>query len=334
MMSPIKEVDRIGATCPFPVDLVEGIEVKKEVFLVEQQWENAAPQSVTHQSGLFNTEMDMTSGLTTADSVIDSTRMDPSATSTVDLAELFPDLQEILNTKPDVEGVSSPIATEGDGVADLSDFAPSPEEPKGGLDGGRRGQLASTSSCSEMSDYEEGLSPAEVDSTLEHFFNTFTDLEEFLVPAEETGPTSTVDAAAVRSLIDNPTTTDNQSSLDYLLTTKDDSFALSTANVTTQVKSEDVEEENTCHVAKKSRTSKSGASRVTACSEDDVYRRRRVKNNVACKRARQNRKKRENDLALTAVTLEKENAELRAKIEELTEIAEISRRALITVLAK
>ena len=127
--------------------------------------------------------MDMASGLTTVDSVIDSTKMDLSATSTVDLVELFPDLTEILITKPDDEGVPSPLATEADVAAvDPGVCAQSPAEVKDVFSGGRRAQLPSTSSCSEMSDYEEGLSPAEVDSTLEHFFNTFTDLGEFLVP--------------------------------------------------------------------------------------------------------------------------------------------------------
>eukprot|EP00057_Strongylocentrotus_purpuratus_P006907 XP_011661381.1 PREDICTED: uncharacterized protein LOC582157 isoform X2 [Strongylocentrotus purpuratus] len=331
MMSPVKGVDGVGAVCYDPVDREEAeMEMEKEDYLLGQAWEKTALQSITQQSGLFN-KMDMASGLNTVDSVIDSTKLDLSATSTVDLTELFPDLTEILITNPDDEGVSSPLGEEG---ADLSTCAQSPAEAKGGFSGGRRGQLPSTSSCSEMSDYEEGLSPAELDSTLEHFFNTFANLEEFLVPAEETGPTSTVDAATVRSLIDNPTTTDNQSSLDNLLAVEDGSFALSTVNVTKRLKAENVEdEENTCQVAKKSRTSKNGAPRTTA-SPEELYRRRRVKNNKACQRARQSRKKRDNDLASTAKILEKENAELRAKIEELTEIAEISRRALVSVLAK
>jgi len=350
-MSPVlvKDVDRVAAVCCDPVDLEEEIEEKeaymekmelsmekKEVYLVEQLWENTAPLAVTQQSGLFSTNMDMTSGLSTVDSVIDSTKLDLSATSTVDLVELFPDLTEILIPNPDDEEVSSPLATEGDEAVDAKLYAYSPAEAKDVISEGRRAQLPSTSSSSEMSDYEEGLSPAEVDSTLEHFFNTFTNLEEFLVPAEETGPPSTVDAATVRNLIDNTTTTDNQSSLEYLLAVEDGSLALSTVNVCKRLKSEnddEEDEEETCQVAKKSRTSKNVASR-SKVNPKDLYRQRRVKNNIACKRARQNRKKRDTDLSVTAKALEKENALLRAKIEELTEVAEISRRALVSVLAK
>ncbi|XP_071499144.1 uncharacterized protein [Diadema antillarum] len=320
---------------------------EKETLFVGQSWETSvtAPRIGDEPSGLFNLDMDLDPGNSTVEGVVDSTKLmvDPSATSTVDLAELFPDLTDILDdsgTGVVVLGAALEEEEEEEaGALKKVHLAASPDVAvtKATVGNGLRRQLPSTSSCasgSEMSDYEDGLSPAEVDTTLENFFNTFTDIQGFLdVPAEETGPTATVDAATVRSLIDTPTN-DTGSSLSNVLTVDTDSLALSAVSAEKRIKSEGEEEEeegeeNACHVAKKSRRAPS-----TNSSPVDVYRQRRIKNNLACKRARQNRKKRESDLAVTANELEAENAVLRAKIEELTEIAELSRRALVKVLAK
>ncbi|XP_072173616.1 uncharacterized protein [Diadema setosum] len=317
---------------------------ERETLFVGQSWETSvtAPRIGDEPSGLFNLDMDLDPGNSTVEGVVDSTKLmvDPSATSTVDLAELFPDLTDILDDSGNrAVALRAALEEEEAGALKNVHLAASPDVAvtKATVGNGLRRQLPSTSSCasgSEMSDYEEGLSPAEVDTTLENFFNTFTDIQGFLdVPAEETGPTATVDAATVRSLIDTPTN-DTGSSLSNVLTVDTDSLALSAVSAEKRIKSEGEEEEeegeeNACHVAKKSRRAPS-----TNTSPVDVYRQRRIKNNIACKRARQNRKKRENDLVVTANELEAENAVLRAKIEELTEIAELSRRALVKVLAK
>ena len=123
--------------------------------------------------------MERTSDTGTVESVVDKLSMDPSATCTLDLGDLFPDLTDFLASQQ--EEVASSLATKEE--ADVR-ACTSPLEVKVMLPSvARREQLASTSSCasgSEMSDYEDGLSPAEVDSTLEHFFNTFTDLDQYL----------------------------------------------------------------------------------------------------------------------------------------------------------
>jgi len=336
-MSPAKAVEGVRGT--YLLGHCDPMDEKKEMVLVEQQWEELAPLSAAQPSGLFNNmDMEPTSGIGTVESVDDKLNMDPSATSTLDLGDLFPDLPDFLAYSEEEQ--PSLLAMEEVGAC------PSPLEtkvmmaPSGGL--GRREQLASTSSCasgSETSDYEDGLSPAEVDSTLEHFFNTFADLEQYLEqPAEETGPTATVDAATVHSLI-HDTTTENGSSLPDLLTVDSNALVLSAVNapkraLPQEFKREEGEEEEeaaSCPVPTKSKKicKRESTRRVRS---DEAYRQRRIKNNQACKRARQNRKQREGGMQSTADGLEEENALLRAKIKELEEIAEFSRKALVDVL--
>ena len=137
----------------------------------------------------------------------------------------------------------------------------------------------------------------------------------------------------MHGLIHN-TTNDNGSSLSDLLTVDSDALVFPAANATKRAlkqESEQEEEEEACPVPTKSKKVCKSNSTKRARSED-AYRQRRVKNNLACKRARQNRKKREGQLQTTAEALEEENALLRAKIKELEEIAEFSRKALVDVL--
>lgn len=59
MMSPVKGVDGVGAVCYDPVDREEA-EMKKEDCLLGQAWEKTALQSITQQSGLFNSKYNET----------------------------------------------------------------------------------------------------------------------------------------------------------------------------------------------------------------------------------------------------------------------------------
>ena len=153
-----------------------------------------------------------------------------------------------------------------------------------------------------------------------------------MLQAEETGPTATVDTATVHSLI-HDTTNENGSSLSDLLTVDSDALVLSAVNTSKRALSQEFkrEEEEACPIPTKSKKVCKSASTKSARPED-AYRHRRTKNNLACKRARQNRKKKETDMQSTAEALEEENAILRAKIKELEEIAEVSRKALVSVL--
>jgi len=53
--------------------------------------------------------------------------------------------------------------------------------------------------------------------------------------------------------------------------------------------------------------------------KDDIYWAKRIKNNVAARRSREARRLKENQIALRAAFLERENAELKQRLEKLVE---------------
>ncbi|XP_038058170.1 D site-binding protein-like [Patiria miniata] len=190
---------------------------------------------------------------------------------------------------------------------------------------------------SSVSDGGE-ISPAESDASVDHFFNTFTDLTGFLQQlTEETGPTDLNDLATSIAGSNDPLMTDAEPS------------AMATTTLPTPVGSETACKEEECSPrrpapssdddddddeappTKKARTSRHNAS---AKSAKQKYRQRRDKNNIASQRSRATRKQREGEMVVKAKELEAENARLRVRIDELTVIAEEARKCLVVSLSQ
>jgi hypothetical protein len=74
-------------------------------------------------------------------------------------------------------------------------------------------------------------------------------------------------------------------------------------------------------------------SKQTIISSDDRATNRRVKNNAASKVSRAKRKARHKDLFAKEIELQKDNAQLRLKIENMSKEAEVLREALVALLS-
>lgn len=236
-------------------------------------------------SGLFNQGDPDLSSCMPADDIIET---ESDQLLTVDVAELFPDLLALNEASSMDDNIKPP-------AVDALDL----------------GSLVQT----EKSDEE--VSPAETDASLDHFFNTFTDLTGFLENfSAETGPSDLADNSAALSGID--------------ITTNDSTTAPSVGDLGTSpdnVETEPTDDEPPVKRACQSTGKSSGRTRQT-------YRERRDKNNVASRRSRAARKHKFSTMETQVINLEKDNEHLKKKIEELQKIAEMSRKCLVNALSK
>lgn len=235
-------------------------------------------------SGIFNPDVpDLSSCVPADESVNFKTESDQFLT--VDVSELFPELMDLNNVSA-APGLDSPTSKPTVGTLNL---------------------LGSISE--ETSDAE--VSPAETEASLDHFFNTFTDLTGFLENLSEGAGSTILDDnnSAVFAGHDNNTTdTTGEPSIGDLCTNADD-----------PAETEEPPAKRVCNSQSSTRTRQ-------------TYRERRNKNNVASRRSRSRRRNKFTDMEDRADDLESENEHLRKKIEELTQIAEESRECLIKVL--
>jgi len=222
-----------------------------------------------------------------------------------------------------------------DGVfEDLAGFQDFPISPTGGVDGPLKPREVISSVASASASEGGEISPAESDASVDHFFNTFTDLTAFLEQlTEETGPSDLTDLATSIAGSNDPLTTDAESSA-MALTTLPTPVGPETARTEKGARrrpAPTTDDDEEAPPTKKARASRSKASAVPS---EVKYRQRRDKNNLASQRSRATRRQREVDMADQAVKLEAENARLKVRIDELTVIAEEARKCLVIALSQ
>lgn len=279
-----------------------------------------AQQAPLKESGLFNHGEPDLSVCDLLAANIDETKSDQP--STVDVEKftdlmLFPELMDVFE--------------------DLQVFQDFPIDPLGGVDDPlkTRDLLPSCATVTDGGETSE-TSPAESDTSVDHFFNTFTDLAGFLQElTEETGPTDLTDVAAAIPESNNSLTTDAEISATPT-TPPPTLVGPETAN-NGEVERADLahsspsEDETEPPAAKKACTS---CPKTTALDPVTKYRTRRDKNNIASQRSRASRKQREIEMAAKAEELEADNARLRLRIDELTAIAEDARKCLVAAMSQ
>ena len=105
--------------------------------------------------------------LSFCDVLADAIETESDKPSTVNVEE-FTDLMLF----PELQGVFE--------IDDLPVFQDFPFEPLGGVDGMLKPTRETIPSIATVADSNGEISPAESDASVEHFFNTFTDLTRFL----------------------------------------------------------------------------------------------------------------------------------------------------------
>ncbi len=239
--------------------------------------------------------------------------------STVNVEE-FTDLMLF----PELQGVFE--------IDDLPVFQDVPIEPMGGVDGMLKPR-ETIPSIATVTDSNGEISPAESDASVEHFFNTFTDLTRFLDKLEEAGPSDFNEVATFIAESNEPFGNDAEPSGTATMTTLPTPVGSETASndeicvYPTALTKTDSEAPPT----KRARTSHSKRSKTSA---EQKYRHRRDKNNVASQRSRASRKLREKSMAVKVEELEADNERLRKRIDELSVLAEEARKCLVESLSQ
>ncbi|XP_022090824.1 uncharacterized protein LOC110979382 [Acanthaster planci] len=303
-----------------PIEVVPTERLKNNSTFLGFLAPGTAQQASRPMSSLFNHgDPDLSFGNALAGHVTETESDQPPTVNVEEFTDLmlFPDLMGVLEEDLPV----------------LQDF---PLYPQGEGDGPLKPRevIPSVASASASDDGGE-ISPAESDASVDHFFNTFTDLTGFLEQfAEETGPSDLSDVATSIAGSNDPLMTDAEppaTTLTIPPTTVGPETAIKEEECILRRPAPSSDEEEGAPPTKKARTSRAKASALSAAEK---YRQRRDKNNIASQRSRATRRQRESEMAIKAQELESENERLRVRIDELTVIAEEARKCLVVALSQ
>ncbi|XP_033624764.1 CCAAT/enhancer-binding protein beta-like [Asterias rubens] len=300
-----------------PGRTVDGLIGQSNHLLRDPPASDLAQQAALISSSLFNHG---DPDLSFCDVLADAIETESDKPSTVNVEE-FTDLMLF----PELQGVFE--------IDDFPVFQDFPFEPLGGVDGMLKPTRETIPSIATVADSNGEISPAESDASVEHFFNTFTDLTRFLDKLEEAGPSDFNDVATFIAESNKPFGNDAEPSGTATMTTLPTSVGSETAS-NDEIRVDPTgptKMDSEAPPTKRARTSHSKPSKASA---EQKYRHRRDKNNVASQRSRASRKVREKSMAVKAKELEADNERLRKRIDELSVIAEEARKCLVESLSQ